>query len=306
MTAAVETWDLTKIYPGGGGCADISLRVDRGEVFGLLGPNGAGKSTFVKTLLGLLLPTSGRAALLGRPLGDPAARQAIGFLPENFRFHEWMTGGELLSFHAALYGLTRQEARQRIPQVLDLVRLPGVEKKRVGAFSKGMQQRLGLAAALLPRPSLLFLDEPTSALDPIGRKEVRDIMADLQAQGTTVFLNSHLLSEVEMVCTRVAFIRQGRVVADGTLDQLLGGGVEVELEVGGLDSQLLECLRELTLSLRQEGRRLVCTLNRSEDIPALAAAVVSGGGQLYALKPRRHTLEELFIDLVGKGEDHGR
>lgn len=169
----LETKNLTKVYPAGGGCFDITLAVEQGEVFGLLGPNGAGKSTFVKMLVGLLRPTGGEGRLLGLPLRLPAARRQVGYLPENFRYHDWMSTRELLEFHGALHGLDHREICTRIPEVLSMVNLRGVEGQLVRTFSKGMQQRLGLAVALLPGPRLLFLDEPTSALDPIGRKEIQ-------------------------------------------------------------------------------------------------------------------------------------
>ncbi|MCX7985292.1 MAG: ABC transporter ATP-binding protein, partial [Bacteroidetes bacterium] len=182
----IETENITKYYGQKLGCKDISISVREGEIFGFLGPNGAGKSTFIKIMTGLLFATSGKAAILGKPLNDVSIRQRIGFLPENFKYGEWMTGEDLLSFHASLYKLDKRKVKERIKEVLSLVKLTGHEKYKLGTYSKGMQQRLGLAGALLPDPDLLFLDEPTSALDPIGRKEVRDIMTDLKSRGKTI------------------------------------------------------------------------------------------------------------------------
>ena len=193
----IETTALTKRYGPKLACHEINISVGAGEIFGFLGPNGAGKSTCIKMLTGLTVPTSGSGAVLGRPLGDVLARRKMGYLPEQFRYQAWMTGEELLQFHCQLYKLPKSE--WRVGEVLRRVGLEGQGKVKVGGYSKGMQQRIGLAAALLPRPELLFLDEPTSALDPIGRKEVRDIISSLRDEGTTVFLNSHLLSEVESV-----------------------------------------------------------------------------------------------------------
>jgi len=297
---------LTKLYPGGGGCFDISLRLDTGEIFGLLGPNGAGKSTFIKMLVGLLTPTSGRARILGLPYGSLEARRQVGFLPENFRYHDWMTAAELLEFHGTLHGLSRGEARQRIAQALATVGLKGLEKRLIRTFSKGMQQRLGLAVALLPQPRLLFLDEPTSALDPIGRREMREIMQGLQDRGMTIFLNSHLLTEVEKVCRKVAVIRRGRIVATGRLEDLLGMGRqhEVQLEAGGLTAVLLQRIEQLASVLHREddpaaGRtRLRLQVDDQDKLPLLAEAVVHGGGRIYNLSMAQNSLEDLFVDLM--------
>ncbi|MEW6459141.1 MAG: ABC transporter ATP-binding protein [Bacillota bacterium] len=298
----VETFDLTKVYPGGG-CRDVTLAVGEGEIFGLLGPNGAGKSTFVKMLVGLLTPSRGGARLLGRPLGDINARTEIGFLPENFRYHQWLTAAGVLKLHGALAGLSAGEAGERVPRVLDLVGLPGTDNKKVGAFSKGMQQRLGLAAVLLAKPRLVFLDEPTSALDPVGRRDVRQLIRELREQGVTVFLNSHLLSEVEQVCSRVAVIKDGRVVAEGELPALLHKGLEVRIEVDEVNEALLEGLRPFVRHLRREGAALVVRVRDREDIPRLARVVLDSGRALYALEPGHESLESLFLELIGGGED---
>ncbi|KKM12223.1 multidrug ABC transporter ATPase [Clostridiales bacterium PH28_bin88] len=298
----IETHDLTKMYGQQVGCQEICLSVAEGQIFGFLGPNGAGKSTLVKMLVGLLRPTSGQAWLVGKPLGNLEARRNIGFLPENFRYHDWLTGNELLSFHASLYGMGPDETRRRIPEVLEMVNLRGVEKKRVGAFSKGMQQRIGIACALLPDPRLLFLDEPTSALDPLGRREVREILLRLRDAGKTVFLNSHLLGEVEAVCQDVAFIKQGRVVISGRMGDLLGGSIEVEMRVGGLTPAMEEELRRCCRALSVEGAKLVAVVGEQEDVPKLARVITYYGGLLYELTPRRTSLEELFVNLIGEGE----
>jgi ABC-2 type transport system ATP-binding protein len=187
--------------------ADLTLLVGRGEVFGFLGPNGAGKTTSVKMLLGLTNPTAGSATLLGHPLGDRQARAKIGFLPEHFRFHEWLKAAEFLDLHGRLYGMSRAGRAAVIPDLLELVGLGHRAETKLSAFSKGMLQRIGLAQAMLNDPELVFLDEPTSGLDPLGRRLVRDIINGLRSEGTTVFLNSHLLSEIELTCDRVAFIR---------------------------------------------------------------------------------------------------
>jgi len=306
--AVLETLNLTKVYPTGGGCFDVTLTVEPGETFGLLGPNGAGKSTFIKMLVGLLAPTAGEGWLLGHPLHSAAGRRRVGFLPENFRYHDWLTAQELLEFHGKLHGLDFQELRKRIPEVLTLVKLAGVEKQTIRTFSKGMQQRLGLAVALLPRPRLLFLDEPTSALDPLGRREIREIILQLQGEGVAVFLNSHLLTEVEKVCRRVAVIKNGRIVALGSLEELLGSQLEVELHVGGVTPDLLNRLGQIgeVISLEEaepaETRHIRLRVTDRDSLPLLAETVVAGGGKLYRLAPVRNSLEELFVELM-EGEE---
>jgi ABC-2 type transport system ATP-binding protein len=256
-------------------------------------------------LVGLLTPTSGRARILGLPLGSLEARRQVGFLPENFRYHDWMTAAELLEFHGTLHGLSRGEARQRIAQVLDTVGLKGLEKRLVRTFSKGMQQRLGLAVALLPRPRLLFLDEPTSALDPMGRREIREIMQELQDRGMTIFLNSHLLTEVEKVCQKVAVIRKGRIVATGRLEELLGMGQhhEVQLEVGNLAAELLQRIEQIATVLHREDDATGCSklklrVEDRDKLPLLAEAVVHGGGKIFNLSMVQNSLEDLFVELM--------
>lgn len=294
----IETHDLTKLYGTKTGCSRINLAVEEGQIFGFLGPNGAGKSTLVKILVGLLFPTSGSATILGRPLDDITARKKTGFLPENFRYQDWLTGAELLSFHGSLYGMSSPEKTRRIPEVLEQVGLAGKEKQKISAYSKGMQQRLGLACALLPEPALLFLDEPTSALDPLGRREVREIMIGLRQKGVTVFLNSHLLSEIEIMCDRVAIINKGKIAAAGTLDNLLGGAVEVDMQVEGLSEQMLAELSDRCKSLTVTGSLIKLSLAARDEIPGLAEAVVKHGGRLFGLESRHKSLEDLFVKLV--------
>lgn len=300
----LETNYLTKMYGSKTGCSDICLALDKGQIFGFLGPNGAGKSTLVKMLVGLLFPTSGTASILGRPLGDLEARRKMGFLPENFRYQEWLTGEELLSFHASLYKLAGEEKRRRIPYVLEQVGLAGKGNQKIGSYSKGMQQRLGLACALLPDPDLVFLDEPTSALDPLGRREVREIMLELRSRGKTVFLNSHLLSEVEMVCDRVAIINQGRILATGSMEELLVDTVDVEMQVEGLTPSLVNELESLSRSCCVNGALVSLTLGSREEIPSIAAAVVRSGAQLFSLQAKHNSLEDLFVSLIRGGEGY--
>ena len=223
----MHTQGLTKRYGEVAALTDLTMDVPRGEVFGFLGPNGAGKTTSVKLLLGLARPTSGQAWVLGAPLGDQSTRRHIGYLPELFRYQGWLRAREVLALHCELAQLPRSSWGAEIDDALRTVGLLDRADDRVANFSKGMQQRLGLGVALLGRPHMVFLDEPTSALDPVGRRDVREIIRKLKARETTVFLNSHLLTEVEQVCDRVAIVDHGSVVATGPLDDLLSSKVGV-------------------------------------------------------------------------------
>ena len=219
---AVETRSLRKAYGATVALEALDIRVGAGEVFGFLGPNGAGKTTAVKLLLGLTRPSGGDGMVLGRPLGDREARRRIGYLPELFRYQAWLTAREVLDLHARLAGLPVAGRAAEVDRVLALVGLTGRDRERTGGFCKGMQQRLGLATALLGDPALVILDEPTSALDPVGRDDVRAIIREASERGSAVLLNSHLLGEVERLCDRVAIVNHGRVVAAGSLGELLG------------------------------------------------------------------------------------
>ncbi|KNY25243.1 ABC transporter ATP-binding protein [Pseudobacteroides cellulosolvens] len=298
----IETNNITKFYGKKLGCKDISISVKEGEIFGFLGPNGAGKSTFIKIMTGLLFPTSGTAMILGKPLNDISVRRRIGFLPENFKYGEWMTGEDLLSFHASLYKLDKNFVKERIREVLSLVKLTGHEKYKLGTYSKGMQQRLGLASALLPDPDLLFLDEPTSALDPIGRKEVRDIMTELKRRGKTILLNSHLLSEVEMVCDSLVIINKGSVVIQGDMQELLKGEEILHIHAEDISGEILNMLKKIDEKLVFENNRISMKVNSKDDVQKTAAIIVNGGGKLYELKTQGTNLESKFISLIEGGD----
>jgi ABC-2 type transport system ATP-binding protein len=304
-TAAIETEHLRKEFGGRVAVADLSLRVERGELFGFLGPNGAGKTTSIKMLLGLVAPTSGRAWLLGRPIADHRVRARVGFLPEHFRFHEWQTGGEFLAFHAALHGMARPRARARADELLDLVGLAAHREKRLRFYSKGMLQRIGLAQALLAGPDIVFLDEPTSGLDPGGRRLVREILRELSARGTTVFLNSHLLSEIERICHRVAFVRQGEVVRVGTLASFADGAIAVEARVRGLTPALAAGLAAWATDVRLEEDVLRFSIEGEENLPAIHRYLVERGVEVFSFRPATPSLEEIFLRVVGASGDGG-
>ncbi|WP_338835814.1 ABC transporter ATP-binding protein [Neomoorella thermoacetica] len=300
--AIIETRNLTKIYGRQTACREICLSVEEGQIFGLLGPNGAGKSTLVKMLVGLVYPTAGEAKVAGYSPQDIRGRRQVGFLPENFRLHGWLKGQELLTFHAQLAGLDGRAASRRAHEVLGLVGLSGEGQKLVANYSKGMQQRLALAAALVGDPRVVFLDEPTSALDPLGRRQVREILLALKEAGKTVFLNSHLLSEVEQVCDQVAIINRGTVVASGRLAELQSGPATVAIRLAGLTGELEAELRRRYPSLRLEGDRLTLDLGGREEVADLVARLVAGGCRIYEVTPGHSSLEDVFVYLVREGE----
>lgn len=296
---AIEAISLRKEYGRTVAVADLNLQVCQGEVFGFLGANGAGKTTTVKMLLGLVRPSAGQALVLGRRPGDPTAMAHIGFLPEHFRFHPWLTAADFLDYHGRLYGMPAEERRRRIPELLERVGLAGWERTRLAKFSKGMLQRIGLAQALLNHPQVVFLDEPTSGLDPLGRREVRDLIRELRDAGVTVFLNSHMLGEVEAVCDRVGIIRQGELIRVGTLEELAGGTLQVEIRARALTPELIAGLARWGRVVRQEGsERVLLETAEEEALPVIAAWLVENGARLYALTPCRRPLEDLFVQIV--------
>ena len=246
MTNAIETNHLHKTYGGKVAVSDLTLQVKPGEVFGFLGPNGAGKTTSIKMLLSLVTPTSGDGTILGAPLGDAAIRAQIGYLPEHFRFHTWLKAWEFLDFHGKMFGIERSRRREIIPDLLELVGLGDRIHTKLAAFSKGMTQRIGLAQALMNDPKLVLLDEPTSGLDPLGRKLMRDIIDGLRNEGTAVFINSHLLSEIEQTCDRVAFIREGTVLEVNDMSTLNQAKTRIVLRTGAHSPDLVDALDQFS------------------------------------------------------------
>jgi ABC-2 type transport system ATP-binding protein len=296
---AVQTRSLRKVFGQKVAVEGLTLEVRRGEIFGFLGPNGAGKSTSVKMLLGLVKPTAGEARTLGAPIGDTEIRRRIGFLPEHFRFYDWLTSEELLSVHGRLYGMAHVQLRERIPALLDLVGLSEHRRKRLREFSKGMLQRIGLAQALLNEPELIILDEPTSGLDPAGRRLVRDIIKAQRERGATVLLNSHLLGEVEVTCDRVAFIKHGRVLESRRLDALAAGETRVRLRAQRMNKDVLAGLGRWASSVSPNGDHFSLTVPSNDVLPDIARYLVELGADLYELTPERKSLEDLFLEIVG-------
>jgi ABC-2 type transport system ATP-binding protein len=300
MTLAIETENLRKEFGSYAAVKGLTLQVERGEVFGFLGPNGAGKTTSIKMLLGLVVPTSGAGSLLGLPLGDRETLARIGFLPEHFRFQEWLTAHEFLQLHGELLGMEPRDLNQRCDELLALVNLTDFRHKQLRTYSKGMLQRIGLAQALMNRPALVFLDEPTSGLDPVGRRLVRDIIHELRNQGTSVFLNSHLLSEIEVTCNRVAFIRQGEVIRVMEMSALGKQLALVAIRAGGLVPEIIAGLERWGGDIRVDGEQLTMTIHSESNLPEINRYLVEHGVSVYALTPNRMSLEEIFIETLGK------
>jgi ABC-2 type transport system ATP-binding protein len=300
----IETAALRREFGRNVAVAGLSLAVPRGQVFGFLGPNGAGKTTSLKLLLGLVAPTSGGGTVLGAPLGNTAVRARIGFLPEHFRFHDCLNARELLYFHGRLLGLAKRGLAARIESLLLRVGLDAAADRPLRTYSKGMTQRAGLAAALLGAPELVFLDEPTSGLDPLGRLLVRDVIDELRAGGASVFLNSHLLGEVEATCNRVAFVKNGRVVHEMTLASA-AGTLDIELRVGSVDDGLLEGLAAFGTGVTRDDSLVRMRASAESVLPELARWLVGRGVALYELRCRRKTLEEWFVEVMGDDQRPG-
>ena len=298
---AIETHHLSRRFGEKLAVADLSIAVKRGEVFGFLGPNGAGKTTSLKMLLGLIEPTAGRGMLLGKPIGDRAARAKVGFLPEHFRFQDWLTGRELLRFHGRLYGLSGSALDAKADALLSRMSLQEAADRPIKGYSKGMTQRVGLAQTLLNDPDIIFLDEPTSGLDPLGRLLVRDVIHELRAGGTSVFLNSHLLGEVEATCDRVVFVKQGRVIHELEMSTT-PSGLEVELRVEGASDAVLAAYGTV---LSHVGGVARVRVDAEAKLPLLAQALVQGGARLYAMTPHRRSLEDTFLAVMGEDQRPG-
>ena len=302
MVHAIQTFELRKVYNETNVAVEgLTLQVQQGEVFGFLGPNGAGKTTSIKMMLGLVHPTAGSGLLLGEPIGSLRSRAQVGFLPEHFRFHEWLRAREFLDIHGRLYGMSSTDRSERIETLIDLVGLSHAADQQLKTFSKGMIQRVGLAMSLLHRPALLFLDEPTSGLDPFGRRLVRDVIRYAQEEGTTVFLNSHLLSEVEITCDRVSFIRQGRVIKAGSIQELSGGLLQVRVKLDHIPDGLIADLSKLSERVTQENdREFLIMLQDEEKLPDLNTWLAEQGVKVYTVTHHHFSLEELFVQIMGE------
>ena len=280
----------------------LSLRIEAGEVFGFLGPNGAGKTTTLKLLMQLIFPTSGRAEILGRPVGDVPTRQRIGYLPEHPYFYDYLTGEELLTYFAELFGYGPAERRRRVSALLDRIGLGAERRMQLRKYSKGMVQRVGIAQALLNDPEVLFLDEPMSGLDPLGRREIRNLILELRDQGRTVFFSSHILTDAEALCRRVAVVAGGRLAACGTLADILAFEVRGwELVVSDLAPDVLERVKPAVRRATEiSPGRYALELGLDQPPERVLADLVAAGARLVSLNPVRDTLEDFFVRRVAE------
>lgn len=279
----------------------ITFSVGLGEIYGFLGPNGAGKTTTLKILLGLSRPTSGTVELLGAPASSVAVHRRIGFLPESPYFYDYLTAQEFLSFYGRLGGLNPSELLERVSELLDLVGLTEARNRQLRKFSKGMLQRIGVAQALIHDPELVILDEPMSGLDPIGRKEVRDLILGLRDRGKTIFFSTHIISDVEMICDRVAILQKGRLVAAGRVDELVDRAVphpiEVVFELGRCKESHM--FAQFSSRVLYKGNRCLLLLSRAHDLEEVLSLIRQQEGRLISVSPQKGALEDLFLQAAG-------
>lgn len=300
MANAIETNELRKVFGDYAAVKGLTLQVMQGEVFGFLGPNGAGKTTSMKMLLGLIEPTAGSASLLGKNIDDREVMSHVGFLPEHFRFQEWLTGEEFLLLNGQLLHMKRDDLRRRMDELLERVGLSDFRHRQLKTYSKGMLQRIGLAQALLNGPDLVFLDEPTSGLDPVGRRLVRDVIHEIRAQGTAVFLNSHLLSEIEVTCDRVAFIRHGEVARVLELASLSADQTDLAIRVSNFSAESLSGLSQWGKDIHMDGEFIHMVIPNESVLPEITRYLVAQHAEVYSITPDRVSLEDIFIETVGK------
>jgi ABC-2 type transport system ATP-binding protein len=302
----IQTENLSKHFNRGKLRAldGVSLQVGAARVFGLLGPNGAGKTTLVKLLLAILHPTSGTATLFGKSVSDYELRRRIGYLPENHRYPDFLKGGAVMNYFGRFAGVPKAQRQQRIPELLKLVGMEKWATTKIRKYSKGMMQRLGLAVAMINDPDLLLLDEPTDGVDPIGRKEIRDIILHLKQQGKTIFINSHLLSEVEMVCDEVAIMNKGKIIVQGPVAQLTNIGLSYRIETAALNETAKAKLLEKFAKLGLQNGHVDVTVQDHAELNRLIDYLRENQTEIHAIVPQRRTLEESFFAAI-KGATSG-
>ncbi len=304
MTPIIEVAGLRKTYRSAIGkpritaLDGIDFTVREGELFGLLGPNGAGKTTTVKILLGLTRPTAGEAKIGGLSVSDPESRRSVGYLPEGHKIPSYLTARQAMSIFGRMSGMDKASINKRMAELLERVRLSAWADIRIRKFSKGMTQRLGLAISLIHSPKVLLLDEPTDGVDPVGRREIRDLLRDEARGGTAVLLNSHLLSEIELTCDRVAVLRNGKVAAEGTIDELTRKSAKYKMVATPIDEPLLASFRETGAGVERVNGHMVLSVSDLQHLNALVDKLRATGGVLSELSPVRSTLEDVFVDLV--------
>jgi ABC-2 type transport system ATP-binding protein len=301
----IETRELRKYYGGIRALRGVSLAVEKGQIYGLLGQNGAGKTTLIKILLGITRLTDGDARLLGEPAGAVSVRRRVGYLPEDHQFPGYHSGYSLMDFYGQLYGVPRDERRRKIPEKLELVGIAGRMHSKIKTYSKGMKQRLGIAQSLLHEPEVIFLDEPTDGVDPVGRREIRELMGRLKAEGHTLFLNSHLLGEVELVCDRVAILQRGELVREGTIPELTAQKGLFEIGVAAGQAFPESEAKALGFGVRPidaNRSRWEVGLTEGQSIDPLVRLVFEKGLSLRHLVEKKATLEDVFMATVESAE----
>jgi len=304
MTTLIEVSGLKKLYRSSFGKPKITaldgidFSVREGEMFGLLGPNGAGKTTTVKILLGLTHATEGSASVCGLPVRDPESRRRVGYLPEGHKIPNYLTARQAMSIFGRMSGMETSAIQKRIPELLERVRLSQWTDVRIKKFSKGMTQRLGLACAMIHQPQVLLLDEPTDGVDPVGRREIRDLLREEASRGTAVLLNSHLLSEIELTCDRVAMLRKGKVAAFGSVEELTRKQATYKMVASPVDESLVAAFRETGAGVERVNGHMVLSVTDVQHLNALVDRLRAGGGMLNELTPVRSTLEDVFVDLI--------
>ena len=311
METVIETSDLTKTYGSLVAVNKLNLKVEKNTVHGFLGPNGAGKSTTIKVLIGLLKADSGSANILGQEIGwdRPETRSRVGYMPELPKLPKHLKGTELLDIYGRMHGMTKDEREKQVPELLDMVGLSERGNDLIGHYSKGMQQRLGLAQALLNAPELLILDEPSIGLDPVGMVEVRDLMKKMAEKGTTIFLSSHLLHEVQQICTQITIINKGVEVTSGTLEEIsakVEGPLKIEVEVDRFSEKILAVVNELPFvdNVSRSGKTLLIELKTRDDVRSeVSQAITTAGGVVISMNMRGDSLEDIFMDLLGTREE---
>ena len=304
MTTLIEVSGLRKLYSSSFGkpkikaLDGIDFTVREGEMFGLLGPNGAGKTTTVKILLGLTHPTAGTASVCGLPVKNPESRRRVGYLPEGHKIPNYLTARQALTIFGRMSGMEPSAIKSRIPLLLERVRLTDWTDVRIKKFSKGMTQRLGLACAMIHSPEVLLLDEPTDGVDPVGRREIRDLLREEAKNGVAVLLNSHLLSEIELTCDRVAVLRKGKVAAFGSVEELTRKTATYKMVASPLDENLVTSFRDTGAGVERVNGHVVLSVSDLNHLNALVDRARANGSVLSELTPVRSTLEDVFVDLI--------
>ncbi|MBI2930890.1 MAG: ABC transporter ATP-binding protein [Planctomycetes bacterium] len=295
----IELRSLVKHYRNVHALQGVSITVEKGEIYSLLGKNGAGKTTIVKILLSIVRATSGEAILLGRPAGHVESRRKVGYLPEDHRFPDYHTGWSALDYYAALSGVSGAERRSRIPEMLRLVGIEESGRRKIRTYSKGMKQRLGLAQAMIHEPDVLFLDEPTDGVDPVGRKQIRDVLVHLKSQGKTIFLNSHLLSEVELISDRVGILELGKLRREGTVAEMTVEKDIYELRLEGAFDALMPEIARRVRGVRRIAGGVEVDVENAEKLNALVDYLRANRVALVGMTRKRQSLEDVFIQEVG-------